>query len=109
MILIYVIWLILGALMDTNAMIVLTIPFVFETLVSLGFDPLWIGVVSTLCMEIGMITPPVGLNLFVLKSSTDVPMSAIIKGSIPYVVILLIGLVILSAFPGITLLLPSTM
>lgn len=109
MIVMYVVWLILGCLMDTNAMIVLTIPFVFETLTALGFDPLWIGVVSTLCVEIGMITPPVGLNLFVLKSSCDVSMGEIIKGSIPYVIILLIGLAILSVFPQIALILPATM
>jgi len=109
MIAVYIVWLVLGCLMDTNAMIVLTIPFVFETLVSLGFEPLWIGVVSTLCIEIGMITPPVGLNLFVLKSSTDVSMGEIIKGAVPYVVILLIGLAILSVFPQIVLILPSTM
>ena len=105
----YIIWLILGCIMDTNAMIVLTIPFVFETLTGLGFDPLWIGVVSTLCVEIGMITPPVGLNLFVIKSTTDVSMGEILKGAIPYVGILLIGLVILTIFPQIALILPSTM
>lgn len=109
MVVIYAVWLVLGCLMDTNAMIVLTIPFVFETLVSLGFDPLWIGIVSTLCVEIGMITPPVGLNLFVLKSSTEVSMGEIIKGAIPYVIILLIGLAILSIFPQIALILPATM
>lgn len=109
MILMYILWLILGCLMDTNAMIVLTIPFVFETLTSLGFDPLWIGVVSTLCVEIGMITPPVGLNLFVLKGATKVKMTEIIKGSVPYVIILLIGLVILSVFPVLSTWLPGTM
>lgn len=109
MILLYVLWFVLGCLMDPGSMVILTIPFVFETLTSLGFDPIWIGVVSTLCVEIGMITPPVGLNLFILRSSTDVPMTQIIKGALPYVLVLAIGLVILNIFPGIALFLPSLM
>lgn len=109
MILLYILWFILGCLMDPGSMVILTIPFVFDTLVALGFDPIWVGVVSTLCVEIGMITPPVGLNLFILRSSTGVPMTQVIKGALPYVVVLLIGLVILNIFPGIATFLPSLM
>lgn len=109
MILLYVLWFILGCLMDPGSMVILTIPFVFQTLVSLGFDPIWVGVVSTLCVEIGMITPPVGLNLFILRSSTDVKMTTIIRGALPYVMVLIIGLVILNFFPQIALFLPSLM
>lgn len=109
MILLYILWFILGCLMDPGSMVILTVPFVFETLVSLGFDPIWIGVVSTLCVEIGMITPPVGLNLFILRSATGVEMTAIIRGAIPYVIVLLIGLVILNVFPQIALFLPFLM
>ncbi len=109
MILLYVLWFILGCLMDPGSMVILTIPFVFETLMALGFDPIWLGIVSTVCVEIGMITPPVGLNLFILRSSTGVEMKYIIKGAIPYVLVLIIGLVILSVFPGIALLLPNLM
>jgi TRAP-type C4-dicarboxylate transport system permease large subunit len=76
---------------------------------ALGFDPIWFGVTSTVCVAIGMVTPPVGLNLFVLKSSTDVEMKHIITGAIPYVLVLIAGLIILSIFPGISLLLPSMM
>jgi C4-dicarboxylate transporter DctM subunit len=109
MIMLFVLWFILGCLMDPGSMIVLTIPFVFPTLMELGFDPVWLGVVAVLCVEIGMITPPVGLNLFVLRSVTDVPMTDIIKGSLPYVVVLLAGLVILCVFPDLALWLPSHM
>jgi tripartite ATP-independent transporter DctM subunit len=109
MIMLFVLWFILGCLMDPGSMIVLTIPFVFTTLVELGFDPIWIGVVAVLCVEIGMITPPVGLNLFVLRSVTDVPMTQIIKGSLPYVLVLVIGLAILCVFPDLALWLPSRM
>lgn len=109
MILLFVLWYILGCLMSPGSMIVLTIPFIFETLLTMGFDPLWIGVVSTLCVEVGMITPPVGLNLFILKSTTDVPMGDIIKGSLPYVGVLTLGLIILCLFPQLALWIPSRM
>jgi tripartite ATP-independent transporter DctM subunit len=109
MIMLFILWFILGCLMDPGSMIVLTIPFVFPTLMELGFDPIWLGVVAVLCVEIGMITPPVGLNLFVLRSVTDVPMNNIIKGSLPYVATLLIGLIVLCLFPNLALWLPSHM
>jgi TRAP-type C4-dicarboxylate transport system permease large subunit len=109
MILIYILWFIMGCLMDPSSMVILTVPFIFPTLTSLGFDPIWIGVVATLSVEIGMITPPVGLNLFVLRSNSGLKMSTIIKGSLPYVIVLLIGLVILTLFPQIALLIPSLM
>lgn len=109
MIMLYALWFILGCLMDPAAMIILTVPFIFPTLTALGFHPIWIGIVSTLCVEIGMISPPVGLNLFVLRSSTGLPMNDIIKGSLPYVLVLLLGLVILNLFPDIVLVIPSRM
>jgi tripartite ATP-independent transporter DctM subunit len=109
MILIYILWLVLGCLMDPLSMIVLTIPFIYPTILELGFDPLWLGIVSTLCVEIGMITPPIGLNLFVLKAITDVPMAEIMLGAFPFVLVLIVGMVILSLFPKICLILPSTM
>lgn len=109
MLILYILWFVLGMLMSPGSMVVLTIPFVFPTLVALGFDPLWIGVVSTLCVEIGMITPPVGLNLFVLKNTTKAEMGSIIKGSLPYVAVLLLGLAILNFFPQIALVIPNSM
>ncbi len=76
----------------------------------MDIDPIWLGVVSTLCVEIGMITPPVGLNLFVLRSvAEDVEMKDIIYGTIPYVGVLIVGLIILCIFPQIALFLPSRM
>lgn len=108
MIMIYVLWFVMGCLMDPSSMVILTVPFIFPTLTTLGFDPLWIGVVATLSVEIGMITPPVGLNLFVLRSNSGLKMSAIIKGALPYVVVMLIGLVLITVFPSIATWLPST-
>jgi TRAP-type C4-dicarboxylate transport system permease large subunit len=109
MIMLYVLWFVLGCLMDPSAMIILTIPFIFPTLTALGFDPVWIGIVSTLSVEIGMITPPVGLNLFVLKSTTNIPINDIIQGAFPYVLVLIVGLIILNLFPSIALALPNAM
>jgi tripartite ATP-independent transporter DctM subunit len=109
MVMLYAMWYVLGCLMDPSAMVVLTIPFIFPALVALGFDPLWIGVVSTLCVEVGMITPPVGLNLFILKTTSDFQMGNIIKGAFPYVLVLTLGLAILTIFPQIALILPSRM
>lgn len=108
-ILIYFLWLVMGALMDPLSMVVLTIPFIYPTFLALGFDPLWLGIVSTLAVEIGMITPPVGLNLFVLKSITSVPMNKIMIGSLPFVLILILSLIIITIFPEIVLYLPSKM
>ena len=96
-------------LMSPGSMVVLTIPFIFPTLMALGFDPLWVGVVCVLCVEIGMITPPVGLNLFVLKNTTKEDIGTIIKGTLPYVGVLLVGLAILTIFPQIALVIPAGM
>ena len=103
----YVIWLILGCLLDPLSMIVLTMPFMYPLLTACGFDPIWIGVVSTLCVNIGMLTPPVGLNLFVLSSVCKIPMKDVIIGTFPYVFVLIACLIILTIFPGISLFIPN--
>jgi tripartite ATP-independent transporter DctM subunit len=109
MIMLFVLWFIMGCLMDPGSMVILTVPFIYPALIGMGFDAIWLGVVSTLCVEIGMITPPVGLNLFILRSISDVPMGMIIKGALPYVGVLITGLTILCVFPQIALFLPSMM
>ncbi len=105
----YILWFILGALMDPTSMVLLTIPFLYSTLMNLGFDPLWVGVVLVLGSQIAMITPPVGMNLFVLRSNTGLPMNTVIMGALPFVGILVLGLIILTVFPGIATWLPSKM
>ena len=105
--LIYVMWFILGCLMDPMSMVVLTIPFIYPTMMALGFDPIWLGVVSTLTVEIGMITPPVGLNLFVLRAITGIPMNTIMRGTLPFVIVLVVALLIVTIFPEIALFLPN--
>lgn len=107
LIMVYILWFILGCLMDPASMVMLTVPFLFEALCDFGFHPIWIGCVSVLASQIAMITPPVGMNLFVLKANCNVPMGQIMKGCIPYVIVLFIGLAIMTIFPDICLFLPS--
>ena len=106
-ILVYVLWFVLGCLMDPASMLILTIPFLWSTLMDFGCDPLWVGVVSVLAAQIAMITPPVGMNLFVLKANSDVPMGKIIKGCWPFVGVMFFGLFILTLFPVLSTWLPG--
>ena len=89
------------------SMIVLTGPFISPKIMNLCFDPLWLGIISTLCVEIGMITPPVGLNLFVLNAISNVPMSEIMTGALSFVFVLLVALNVLSVSPQFLLFLPA--
>ncbi len=107
---IMVMYLVLGCLMDAMAMIILTVPIIFPVIVQLGFDPIWFGVIIVMTVELGLIHPPVGMNVFVIKSVVkDVSFTTIFKGVIPFVVTDLIRLVILIWFPIIALWLPSKM
>ncbi len=108
--LIMVMYLILGCLMDALAMIILTVPIVFPVIVALGFDPIWFGVIIVMTVELGLIHPPVGMNIFVIKSVIeDVKISTIFYGVMPFIVTDLIRLAILIAFPILALWLPSHM
>ena len=108
--LIMLMYLVLGCLMDALAMIILTVPIVFPVIDALGFDPIWFGVIIVMTVELGLIHPPVGMNIFVIKSVVeDVKISTIFYGVIPFIITDLIRLVILIAFPIIALWLPSHM
>ena len=103
-------YLILGCLMDALAMIILTIPIIFPVIVALGFDPIWFGIIIVMTVELGLIHPPVGMNVFVIKSVIqDVKFATIFRGVLPFIAADLIRLVILIAFPIIALWLPSRM
>jgi C4-dicarboxylate transporter, DctM subunit len=96
--------------MDAMAMIILTVPIVFPVVTALGFDPIWFGVVIVMTVELGLIHPPVGMNVFVIKSVIkDVNMSTIFVGVLPFVLTDIIRLVILVAFPAIATWLPLRM
>jgi TRAP-type C4-dicarboxylate transport system permease large subunit len=108
--LIMLMYLVLGCLMDAMAMIILTVPIIFPVVTHLGFNPIWFGVIIVMTVELGLIHPPVGMNVFVIKSVVkDVSFSTIFKGVLPFIVTDLIRLVILIAFPIIALWLPSHM
>lgn len=108
--LIMVMYLLLGCLMDAMAMIILTVPIIFPVIQQLGFDPIWFGVIIVMTVELGLIHPPVGMNVFVIKSVVpEVSFTTIFKGVIPFVITDIIRLVILIAFPIIALWLPGRM
>ena len=102
-----IILLILGCFMDPLSMMLIVLPFTFPFIKAMGFDPVWFGVVVTINCAIGMITPPVGMNLFVIKGVTGTPMKHIIRGVIPYIVIFALSIVILCFFPSIATFLPG--
>jgi C4-dicarboxylate transporter, DctM subunit len=108
--LIMLMYLVLGCLMDAMAMIILTVPIIFPVVTALGFDPIWFGVIIVMTVELGLIHPPVGMNVFVIKSVvSDVNFTTIFVGVLPFIITDLIRLVILIAFPIIALWLPSRM
>jgi TRAP-type C4-dicarboxylate transport system permease large subunit len=91
-------------------MIILTVPIIFPVIKELGFDPIWFGVIIVMTVELGLIHPPVGMNIFVIKSVIeDVKISTIFYGVMPFIVTDLIRLVILIAFPILATWLPSRM
>jgi C4-dicarboxylate transporter DctM subunit len=107
---IMVMYLVLGCLMDAMAMIILTVPIIFPVVTHLGFDPIWFGVIIVMTVELGLIHPPVGMNVFVIKSVVkDVSFATIFKGVIPFVLTDLIRLVILITFPSLATWLPTRM
>jgi C4-dicarboxylate transporter, DctM subunit len=108
--LIMVMYLVLGCLMDAMAMIILTVPIIFPVVTQLGFDPVWFGIIIVMTVELGLIHPPVGMNVFVIKSVVqDVSFTTIFKGVLPFVATDILRLVILITFPIIALWLPSRM
>src|SRR5437868_3321283 len=105
---IMVMYLVLGCLMDAMAMIILTVPIIFPVIQHLGFDPIWFGIIIVMTVELGLIHPPVGMNVFVIKSVIeDVSFTTICKGVRPFVLTDIVRLIILIAFPIIALWLPT--
>ena len=108
--LIMLMYLVLGCLMDALAMIILTVPIIFPIIKDLGFDPIWFGVIIVMTVELGLIHPPVGMNIFVIKSVVeDAKISTIFYGVLPFIVTDLLRLVLLIVFPVVALYLPSRM
>jgi C4-dicarboxylate transporter DctM subunit len=107
---ILLVYIALGCVMDCYAIMILTVPIIFPVVEALQFDPIWFGVVMVIVLEMGLITPPVGLNVYVLKGvAPDVPFTTIFKGIWPYLMVEAVAIVILTIFPGIALFIPSLM
>jgi len=108
--LIILVYLVLGCLMDSLAMIMLTIPIFFPVVTTLGYDPIWFGVIIVLVTEMGVITPPVGINVYVVAGvARDVPLHVIFKGATHMLMALLVTALLLILFPQIATFLPSLM
>lgn len=105
---IVLLYLVGGCFMDALALITLTVPIIYPVVLVLGFDPIWFGVIIVLVTEMGVITPPVGLNVYVIKGvAEDVPLETIFKGVLPFLAALIVAVGILMAFPQIATFLPG--
>jgi len=110
MIVLIVIYIVLGCFLDAIGMILVTVPIFFPLVVENGFDPVWFGVMLVTLMEIGLIHPPVGMNLFVIRAQIpDIPLSAIYLGVIPFLLAQAVLIVLLLAFPHLALWLPAAL
>ncbi|MCK2046248.1 TRAP transporter large permease [Chromohalobacter moromii] len=103
-------YLVLGCFLEGFAMLVLTMPIFFPVITQLGFDPIWFGVLVVLTLEMGLISPPVGVNVFIVKSvAPNVPLRDIFKGVMPFWLVMIAAIGLLIVFPDIVLFLPDTM
>lgn len=109
MMIIILILLVMGMFMDQLAILSLAMPLAFPTAMALGYDPVWFGIVVTKTVEIGLLTPPLGLNVYVAAAQTRVPLGTIFRGILPFLCIEILVLILLLSFPQITLFLPDLM
>jgi tripartite ATP-independent transporter DctM subunit len=110
MVLILIFYLMLGCVFDALAMILLTVPIFFPLVIALGFDPVWFGIITVVVVELSLITPPIGMNLFVIHSvARDIPMTTIYRGILPFIAVDIVRLAILVLFPMLVLFLPKQM
>ena len=110
LILILLLFMVMGCFLDAMAMIILMVPIVFPVIMELGFDPIWFGVIIVMTVELGLITPPVGMNVYVIKSiASRVGLTTIFRGVFPFVIADVLRLILLLAFPALVLFLPNTM
>lgn len=109
LLLIVFLYIVLGMFLDGPSAIVLTLPVLFPVILSLGFNPIWYGVLMVRVIEIGLITPPMGLNVFILAGVTKSPLSTIFRGIVPFFVADIVHVALLILIPGLSLFLPSVM
>ena len=99
--------LVLGMFLETISIILITTPIVYPVMAALGIDPIWYGILLMINLELALITPPVGMNLFVIKGIAKAPLFDVIRGALPYAVLMLLGLVFVFAFPALSTWLPK--
>lgn len=109
LLIVYAIFLVLGCFLDLAAILVLTIPIVLPLMTSLGYDPIWFGIMVIIIGEVGLVTPPVGLNVFVVARVTHQPVAEVFRGVTPHVFAHLVAIAVLTIFPELVLWLPNTM
>jgi TRAP-type C4-dicarboxylate transport system permease large subunit len=105
----FVLYTVLGCLVESLGMIVITVPLLFPVLLQYGIDPIWFGVILVMFIELGQISPPIGINLFVIQAMWDGKLSQVALGTIPFHIIMLFLLFLLVLFPELALWLPSQM
>ncbi len=106
---IILLYILLGMFLEIYSAVTFTIPIVYPVIVALGFDPIWFGVVVVLVIEIGLITPPVGMNAFILSGTTGIPLATVFRGVVPFLIAMVVCIILLAVFPQIALFLPGTM
>ena len=110
MLLVYAMYFFMGIFFDGISMMIITLPVIFPIVVAMGYDPVWFGVAFVLIMEVGLLTPPVGLNLYIIHGiSKHRPFSEVALGSAPFFVVMLVALALVHAFPQLSLWLPSVL
>ncbi len=102
------IYIVLGCVLESLSIILLTVPIFFPVVTALGYDPVWFGILVVVVVEIGLITPPIGVNLFVIRSVvSDIPMISIVKGVLPFITVDLLRILLIAALPVLSLWLPN--
>ena len=103
-------YLLMGCFIEGICMVIITVPIVYPVMVSLGFDPIWFGILVVRAAEIGLITPPVGMNVFIIKGiAKDVPMFTIFRGIFPFIMADLCHVALILSVPQVALFLPNLM
>jgi len=102
-------YVVLGCLLESIAMIVITVPLLFPTVLAYGIDPLWFAIALVILIEFGQLTPPFGINLFVIKRISGAPLGQVVRGTVPYYGLMIGFLLVITAFPQIVTWLPGMM
>jgi C4-dicarboxylate transporter DctM subunit len=100
---------IMGMFLESVSILMITVPIFYPLIIQLGFDGIWFGVMITINMELALITPPVGLNDFVIQGIAKAPLSDVIRGVMPFALIMLVGMAIFAAFPILSTWLPNVL